>query len=94
MIFVFKCVILKRIRAYNLLELVKFITKDWRYIPKENCWFSRSVSRKIFMLVRDALEEMRVQWHLTTSPRTLKILFILLLQAERTKASLTKLTPV
>jgi hypothetical protein len=28
MIFVFKCVILKRIRAYNLLELVKFITED------------------------------------------------------------------
>ena len=28
MIFVFKCVILKRIRAYNLLELLKFITED------------------------------------------------------------------
>ena len=28
MIFVFKCVILKRIGAYNLLELCKFITQD------------------------------------------------------------------
>ena len=28
MIFVFKCVILKHIRAYNLLELFKFITED------------------------------------------------------------------
>ena len=28
MIFVFKCIILKRIRAYNLLELLKFTTED------------------------------------------------------------------
>lgn len=28
MIFVFKCIILKRIGAYNLLELVKFIIED------------------------------------------------------------------
>ena len=38
MIFVFKCVILKRIRAYNLLELVKFITEDlemYRYFQRK-----------------------------------------------------------
>ena len=28
MIFVFKCVVLRRMRAYNLIELFKFITED------------------------------------------------------------------
>ena len=37
MIFVFKCVILKRIRAYNLLELVKFITEDLEMYFQRKC---------------------------------------------------------
>jgi hypothetical protein len=44
------------------------------------------------MLLRNALEEMQVQYQLTTSPGSSKILFILMLQAERTRTSLTKLT--
>ena len=28
MIFVFKCVVLRRMRAYNLIELFRFITED------------------------------------------------------------------
>jgi hypothetical protein len=94
MIFVFKCVILKRIRAYNLLELVKFITED----------LEMYFQRKLLALAFGKPQNLHVTArcfgrNASTMPvhnitRDIKILFILMLQAERTRTSLTKLTPV
>ena len=50
MIFVFKCVVLRRMRAYNLIELFKFITEDLEMYFQRKLLSWLLVNHKIYTL--------------------------------------------